>query len=222
MDEISVINIAAVALSTLCGFLVYARMHPSLRYVFYASAFALCTEILALLLQAFNLPTGGVFFIANPVETILFTLFFTKIIGSRIVTWISFMVCAYMILACLLNLFQFYEQPNTVTYFSILKGLILTVLSIAYIHHLFRMENPVEMVNPALVTVSTGILFYSGFSAVFFSICIYQMHHHISLSSITLISPFLYVMYFIFQCSILYTFVQILVQNRVRDVQRGF
>ncbi|MBE7175578.1 MAG: hypothetical protein INR69_04195 [Mucilaginibacter polytrichastri] len=202
VDDVSAVGLSIMLISTVLGICIFPRVETPVRWVLAATVFSILTEIAGMTVNVY-MSNNIVYYIANPIEAGLIAMFFISLQSSPKKTYLCYTAFAYLIFAGLMNSFFPAADGVTTTYLIIVKGLIMTFLSIDYILALFRDEDPGNEIHINRIIISMGVLFYYSFSAIYFSINSYFYTHNLSLNSIAGLSPFLYVVYSIFQAGVL-------------------
>lgn len=209
--------------SAVVGVFNYSKLVPALRWVLFAVVFALLTEAFGYWAQKHFGNNKLVFLIANPIETILYVLFFIEVIPQKTIKWISITASSYIFLASFVNIVFAAETLMSFFYFIIIKGIIITLLCLIYLYNLFALDETKNDINTDLLIIVTGLVFYYSFSSIFYSIWNYQTKRNVDISVILQIKPYLFIVYMVFQCALLFTFVKASVQKKMPgNVFKGY
>ena len=201
-----------MAISILAGGLAYKKLGEPTRQVFLMVVLALITEILGILVAKLN-PTHNnmlVFYIANPIEFALIISFYIKAINNRTAKYTGAGLISSYILVSLLNILLLHQHPDTSFYFTIAKGLGITTFSLWYLTSIFTVSDTYLEIKISQLVITIGLLFFYSFSAIYFSIYVFEVYDGGNLSLLKQIRPLLFIVYMVLQLSILLTFIQIL------------
>ncbi len=163
------LSILPIFISCILGVISYKKLSLALRLVFYIVLFAFITEITGMYFSYLFKNNLWVFYIANPIAFILFAIFYASIINSKSAK----VVCKFLIicfaLVCILNMLIIEDGFKSLFYFIILKGVLITILTLWYLYSIINDEKFAKP-NLPLLLITISILFYYSFSAVYFSV----------------------------------------------------
>ena len=160
------------ALVALLG-LIFQKIDKNLKFIAYAVIFSFLEDLVSKYLTLKYHSNSWLYYFTTPIEYYLFSMFFysnSSNLFSKRAIWFS-NVLIFFYLLCNLIITQ-KPYPSTL-YFALYMFVCLTVLPMIYYRDLLIHGNNLFIINIPVLTISSSVLIYSAFGAIYFALLIY-------------------------------------------------
>jgi hypothetical protein len=193
------ICIVLIGLDAVIGFAFIKKLGYNIYPIVWAVGVSFTDEIMGLLSGLYLRKNLLVFYISTPIEYALFAWFFYRLINNKTIKRLISISVLLFCLGSVVNIFLINNVHNTIT-FILIKGFLLTILSLLHIYNLFADAH--KKLNLSELLISLGILFYYAFSAIYWTMIRFMVNTS-QIAFMMQIRPILLIMTMIMYISIM-------------------